>query len=182
MLRIIGSIFSPITTKWQLIPGAFFWRILKKSQDLYNKALQKKSFSVEEYRTCSQLDVSLIFSIPFAAKHFISCLMEKDPEKRFTCDQALQHPWWETNHTAPQLDSHREPYMLVQLNSRMTQIARITHLSCRAFPPTVICRHGSKPQNPPLLCTNSPRREICWMNGCQLVAGVLKDPLRTWKL
>uniref|UniRef100_A0AAQ4RI19 Calcium/calmodulin-dependent protein kinase 1Db n=1 Tax=Gasterosteus aculeatus aculeatus TaxID=481459 RepID=A0AAQ4RI19_GASAC len=28
-----------------------------------------------------------------SAKDFISCLMEKDPEKRFICDQALQHPW-----------------------------------------------------------------------------------------
>ncbi|XP_017160639.1 calcium/calmodulin-dependent protein kinase type 1D-like [Poecilia reticulata] len=28
-----------------------------------------------------------------SAKDFISCLMEKDPEKRFTCDQALEHPW-----------------------------------------------------------------------------------------
>ncbi|CAB1313383.1 unnamed protein product [Coregonus sp. 'balchen'] len=28
-----------------------------------------------------------------AAKEFISSLMEKDPEKRFTCDQALAHPW-----------------------------------------------------------------------------------------
>lgn len=119
---------------------------------------------------------------PFTAKDFIGCLMEKDPEKRFTCDQALQHPWWETNHTAPQLGNHREPHMLVRLNSSMTQIARLTRLSCRAFPPTVICRHGSKPRNPPLLGTASPQREICWINGCQLVAGVLKDPLRMWKL
>ncbi|XP_037109799.1 calcium/calmodulin-dependent protein kinase type 1D-like [Syngnathus acus] len=28
-----------------------------------------------------------------SAKDFISRLMEKDPEKRFTCDQALEHPW-----------------------------------------------------------------------------------------
>ncbi|XP_013872591.1 calcium/calmodulin-dependent protein kinase 1Db [Austrofundulus limnaeus] len=28
-----------------------------------------------------------------SAKDFISCLMEKDPEKRFTCDQSLEHPW-----------------------------------------------------------------------------------------
>ncbi|XP_047242553.1 calcium/calmodulin-dependent protein kinase 1Db isoform X2 [Girardinichthys multiradiatus] len=28
-----------------------------------------------------------------SAKDFISSLMEKDPEKRFTCDQALEHPW-----------------------------------------------------------------------------------------
>lgn len=31
-------------------------------------------------------------SVP-SAKDFISHLMEKNPEKRFTCDQALQHPW-----------------------------------------------------------------------------------------
>ncbi|XP_015248291.1 PREDICTED: calcium/calmodulin-dependent protein kinase type 1D [Cyprinodon variegatus] len=28
-----------------------------------------------------------------SAKDFISCLMEKDPARRFTCDQALRHPW-----------------------------------------------------------------------------------------
>ncbi|KAK7149996.1 hypothetical protein R3I94_009344 [Phoxinus phoxinus] len=28
-----------------------------------------------------------------SAKDFISCLMEKDPSKRYTCDQALRHPW-----------------------------------------------------------------------------------------
>lgn len=36
------------------------------------------------------------------AKDFISSLMEKDPSKRFTCDQALRHPWWE-RHTHSQL-------------------------------------------------------------------------------
>ena len=28
-----------------------------------------------------------------SAKDFIRHLMEKDPDKRFTCEQALQHPW-----------------------------------------------------------------------------------------
>ncbi|XP_051975044.1 calcium/calmodulin-dependent protein kinase type 1D [Xyrauchen texanus] len=28
-----------------------------------------------------------------SAKDFISCLMEKDPAKRNTCEQALRHPW-----------------------------------------------------------------------------------------
>ncbi|NWW30786.1 KCC1A kinase, partial [Panurus biarmicus] len=28
-----------------------------------------------------------------SAKDFIQHLMEKDPGKRFTCEQALQHPW-----------------------------------------------------------------------------------------
>ncbi|XP_059360895.1 calcium/calmodulin-dependent protein kinase type 1D-like [Carassius carassius] len=28
-----------------------------------------------------------------SAKNFISCLMEKDPSKRYTCEQALRHPW-----------------------------------------------------------------------------------------
>lgn len=27
------------------------------------------------------------------AKDFICHLMEKDPLKRYTCEQALQHPW-----------------------------------------------------------------------------------------
>uniref|UniRef100_A0A3B5N013 Protein kinase domain-containing protein n=1 Tax=Xiphophorus couchianus TaxID=32473 RepID=A0A3B5N013_9TELE len=40
------------------------------------------------------LDVHLTFPLLlFTAKDFISCLMEKDPEKRFTCDEALEHPW-----------------------------------------------------------------------------------------
>lgn len=30
---------------------------------------------------------------PPPAKDFIRHLMEKDPKKRFTCEQALQHPW-----------------------------------------------------------------------------------------
>lgn len=30
---------------------------------------------------------------PVPAKDFIQHLMEKDPSKRFTCEQALQHPW-----------------------------------------------------------------------------------------
>ncbi|XP_026065180.1 calcium/calmodulin-dependent protein kinase type 1D-like [Carassius auratus] len=28
-----------------------------------------------------------------SAKNFIGCLMEKDPSKRYTCEQALRHPW-----------------------------------------------------------------------------------------
>ncbi|XP_024620398.1 calcium/calmodulin-dependent protein kinase type 1 isoform X3 [Neophocaena asiaeorientalis asiaeorientalis] len=32
-------------------------------------------------------------SSPISSKDFIRHLMEKDPEKRFTCEQALQHPW-----------------------------------------------------------------------------------------
>uniref|UniRef100_A0A8C1WS15 Calcium/calmodulin-dependent protein kinase 1Da n=1 Tax=Cyprinus carpio TaxID=7962 RepID=A0A8C1WS15_CYPCA len=28
-----------------------------------------------------------------SAKDFISCLMEKDPTKRYTCEQSLRHPW-----------------------------------------------------------------------------------------
>lgn len=31
------------------------------------------------------------------AKDFISSLMEKDPTKRFTCEQALRHPWLDTH-------------------------------------------------------------------------------------
>lgn len=39
------------------------------------------------------LPCCLCFCLGAAAKDFIRHLMEKDPEKRFTCEQALQHPW-----------------------------------------------------------------------------------------
>lgn len=35
----------------------------------------------------------LTFWYSFAAKDFICHLMEKEPMKRYTCEQALQHPW-----------------------------------------------------------------------------------------
>lgn len=34
--------------------------------------------------------------VVFAAKDFICHLMEKEPLKRYTCEQALQHPWWDS--------------------------------------------------------------------------------------
>lgn len=37
--------------------------------------------------------ISLCSCLGGSAKDFIRHLMEKDPEKRFTCEQALQHPW-----------------------------------------------------------------------------------------
>ena len=43
---------------------------------------------------CSQaLPCCLCSCLGGSAKDFIRHLMEKDPEKRFTCEQALQHPW-----------------------------------------------------------------------------------------
>lgn len=34
------------------------------------------------------------------AKDFVSCLTEKDPEKRPSASQALKHPWLQTNEGA----------------------------------------------------------------------------------
>lgn len=34
-----------------------------------------------------------LFVCLFTAKDFICHLMEKEPSKRYTCEQALQHPW-----------------------------------------------------------------------------------------
>lgn len=41
----------------------------------------------------STLLLSIILSFFFAAKDFIRNLMEKDPNKRYTCEQAARHPW-----------------------------------------------------------------------------------------
>lgn len=38
------------------------------------------------------LNYSLFFYF-FTAKDFIRNLMEKDPNKRYTCEQAARHPW-----------------------------------------------------------------------------------------
>lgn len=35
----------------------------------------------------------------FSAKDFIVHLMEKDPSIRYTCEQALQHPWYGSLYT-----------------------------------------------------------------------------------
>lgn len=41
----------------------------------------------------SEWTITACTSLLFAAKDFICHLMEKDPLKRYTCEQALQHPW-----------------------------------------------------------------------------------------
>lgn len=45
------------------------------------------------HRYCHVASVFAFLSWGGSAKDFIQHLMEKDPEKRFTCEQALQHPW-----------------------------------------------------------------------------------------
>lgn len=60
------------------------------------------------------LDIFFSFSFSSTAKHFISCLMEKDPEKRFTCDQSLEHPWWgEPYRYATQSQENTQDYTAV---------------------------------------------------------------------
>lgn len=46
---------------------------------------------METAMSCSELSHYALFS----AKDFIVHLMEKDPSQRYTCEQALQHPWYE---------------------------------------------------------------------------------------
>ncbi|XP_043933069.1 calcium/calmodulin-dependent protein kinase type 1G [Protopterus annectens] len=50
-----------------------------------------------------------------SAKDFIRCLLEKDPDKRYTCEQALQHPWIAGN-TALHHDIYRSISMQLQRN------------------------------------------------------------------
>ncbi|XP_051890419.1 calcium/calmodulin-dependent protein kinase type 1-like isoform X2 [Pristis pectinata] len=49
------------------------------------------------------------------AKSFIRHLLEKDPKKRFTCEQALRHPWIAEN-TAPLLNIYRSVSMQITKN------------------------------------------------------------------
>lgn len=43
-------------------------------------------------KLCTELTVTVIL---FSAKDFIVHLMERDPNQRYMCEQALQHPWYE---------------------------------------------------------------------------------------
>jgi len=36
----------------------------------------------------------IMMAIIIVAKDFITHLMELDPKKRYTCEQALKHPWY----------------------------------------------------------------------------------------
>lgn len=49
---------------------------------------------METVMSCSEHSHCALFS----AKDFIVHLMEKDPSQRYTCEQALQHPWYEFRH------------------------------------------------------------------------------------
>lgn len=57
---------------------------------------------------CVTFVIVWLFSF-LTAKDFISCLMEKDPAKRFTCEQASRHPWWETHTHTHTLCANKEP-------------------------------------------------------------------------
>ncbi|XP_018418273.1 PREDICTED: calcium/calmodulin-dependent protein kinase type 1G [Nanorana parkeri] len=66
-------------------------------------------------------DGSYEFESPFwddiskSAKDFISCLLEKDPKKRYNCEHALKHPWIAGN-TALHRDIYRSVSIQIKKN------------------------------------------------------------------
>ncbi|KAK6466700.1 calcium/calmodulin-dependent protein kinase type 1 [Huso huso] len=71
-----------------------------------------------------------------SAKDFISHLLQKDPEKRYTSEQALQHPWI-SGDTALEKNIHVSVSEQIQKNFAKSQWKR-------AFNAAVIVRHLSK--------------------------------------
>ncbi|MGH0137285.1 UNVERIFIED_CONTAM: hypothetical protein FKN15_058776 [Acipenser sinensis] len=71
-----------------------------------------------------------------SAKDFIGHLLQKDPEKRYTCEEALRHPWI-SGDTALEKNIHDSVSEQIQKNFAKTQWKR-------AFNATVIIRHLSK--------------------------------------
>uniref|UniRef100_A0A8C0GGN7 Protein kinase domain-containing protein n=1 Tax=Chelonoidis abingdonii TaxID=106734 RepID=A0A8C0GGN7_CHEAB len=55
-----------------------------------------------------------------SAKDFIQQLLQRDPEKRYTCDQALQHPWI-AGDTALDKNIHGSVREQIQKNFARTQ-------------------------------------------------------------
>ncbi|KAJ6651715.1 hypothetical protein lerEdw1_020687 [Lerista edwardsae] len=71
-----------------------------------------------------------------SAKDFIRHLLERDPEKRFTCEHALQHPWI-CGDTALEKDIHGSVCEQIQKNFARSQWKR-------AFNATSFLRHITK--------------------------------------
>ncbi|KAE8583138.1 hypothetical protein XENTR_v10020438 [Xenopus tropicalis] len=71
-----------------------------------------------------------------SAKDFIRHLLEREPEKRLTCEQALQHPWI-CGDTALERDIHGSVSEQIQKNFARTQWKR-------AFNATSFLRHITK--------------------------------------
>ncbi|KAG9477821.1 hypothetical protein GDO78_013023 [Eleutherodactylus coqui] len=71
-----------------------------------------------------------------SAKDFIRHLLEREPEKRFTCEQALQHPWI-SGDTALERDIHGSVSEQIQKNFARSQWKR-------AFNATSFLRHITK--------------------------------------
>uniref|UniRef100_A0A8C9LGC3 Calcium/calmodulin dependent protein kinase I n=1 Tax=Pavo cristatus TaxID=9049 RepID=A0A8C9LGC3_PAVCR len=82
-----------------------------------------------------------------SAKDFIRHLMEKDPDKRFTCEQALQHPWI-AGDTALDKNIHQSVSEQIKKNFAKSKWKQ-------AFNATAVVRHMRKLQ------TNSALRPPC---------------------
>ncbi|XP_036389712.1 calcium/calmodulin-dependent protein kinase type 1 [Megalops cyprinoides] len=75
-------------------------------------------------------------AISDSAKDFISHLLQKDPEKRYNCEQALKHPWI-SGGAALEKNIHDSVSEQIQKNFAKSQWKR-------AFNATVVVRHLSK--------------------------------------
>lgn len=77
--------------------GVFFSKFLDRPSADAAAKKNTHCYSVSSlpyYPLCVFAGCFFSFVLFFPAKDFINSLMEKDPSKRYTCEQALRHPWW----------------------------------------------------------------------------------------
>lgn len=110
--------------------------------------------------------------------------MEKDPEKRITCDQALEHPWWGEpyRHTTLQPHNHRKTHSGAAITQQRDADCQVHAFIMESLSSHCHLSPWLWATSPPLQGTASSQSQICWINGCQLVAYLLKDPWRCWRL
>ncbi|KAM4588789.1 calcium/calmodulin-dependent protein kinase type 1 isoform 2-T2 [Odontesthes bonariensis] len=119
-----------------------------------------------------------------SAKDFIMHLMEKDPNTRYTCDQALQHPWI-AGDTALDKNIHESVSAQIKKNFAKSKWKQ-------AFNATAVIRHmrrlqlstGTEGSNPTLpspcrthLLMPEENAEACCEGGCSQNVDSGADPL-----
>ncbi|CAM9347117.1 unnamed protein product [Bubo scandiacus] len=115
-------------------------------------------FGLSKIEGCGSVMSTACGTPGYVAKDFIQHLMEKDPSKRFTCEQALQHPWI-AGDTALNKNIHQSVSEQIKKNFAKSKWKQ-------AFNATAVVRHmrklqlGTSQEGPAQMTPTSPGERL----------------------